>query len=227
MPDWKEEIRTCLGSLQLDPAREAVIVEELAGHAADRYEELLQQGIAHAEAYRRTLAELSDARVADEVGRTESVPRALFSRRFPFAARILVKYWKLTAVAIVSLAVGIAASVAGLSVLNALLMRPLTAAEPDRLVTLYDSSPAQPVQQVSFADYKFFRENNQTLSGLAAFNYGLNLMVLNTGDSSQKIAVSTVSENYFEVLGTRPAAGRFFAGDDSRPRADLVLSYPL
>jgi predicted permease len=227
MPDWKQEIRTRLSSLQLDPAREAAIVEELAGHAADGYEELLQQGVAHAEAYRRTLAGLSDARVADEVGRTEAGPGALFSRRFPFAARILVKYWKLTAVAIISLAVGIAASVAGLSVLNALLMRPLTAAEPGRLVTLYDISPAQPMQQVSFADYKFFRENNQTLSGLAAFNYGLNLMVLNAGDSSQRIAVSTVSENYFEVLGTRPAAGRFFAGDDSRPTAELVLSYPL
>jgi putative ABC transport system permease protein len=227
MPDWKAEIRACLAALELDPAREAAIVEELAGHAADRYEELLREGAANAEAHRRTLEELCNAKLPTGLDAAETNPKVLLSRRFPFAARILVKYWKLTAVAVVSLAVGIAASVAGLSVLNALLMRPLAASEPSRLVTLYDSSPSQPMQQVSFAGYKFFRENNQTFAGLAAFNYGFNLLPFSYAGASERITVSTVSENYFDVLGIHPAAGRFFVGDDSRPKAEFVLSYPF
>src|SRR5262245_27131013 len=59
MPEWKEEIRRRLASLKLGPMREAAIGEELAQHLADYYEEALASGATEAEAYQRTLAELS------------------------------------------------------------------------------------------------------------------------------------------------------------------------
>lgn len=227
MPDWKTEIRGRLANLDLDPAKEAAIVEELAEHAADFYDELVRQGITEKDAHHRTLAQLSDARLTLGVMQVEATPRALFSRRFPFAARILIKYWKLTAVAVLSLAIAMAASVAGLSFFNALLLRPPMASAPSRLVTLYESSPSNEIQSVSFLDYKFYRENNHVFSGLAAFNYGINMGALQDRSLKETVVTTTVSENYFDVLGVRPAAGRFFAGDDSVVKNEVVLSYPF
>ena len=59
MPDWKPEIRGRLAGVKLQPAREAAIVEELAQYLEDCYAELLAGGATEAEAYQRTLAELS------------------------------------------------------------------------------------------------------------------------------------------------------------------------
>jgi predicted permease len=225
MPEWKEEIRSRLARLELDPSREAAIVEELAEHAADFYDELLRQGITADEAHQRTLAQLGDARLSAGVMKVET-PKALFSRRFPFAARILVKYWKLTGVAVVSLALGMAASVAGLSLFNALLLRPPAAASPGRLVTLYESAPNGDLQGMSLPEYKFYRDNNQVFSGLAAFNYGINLGSCSFDARREMVVATQVSTNYFEVLGVHPVAGRFFSEDDS-VRAEMVLSYPF
>src|SRR5678816_2864184 len=60
MPDWKDEIRRGLSVLRLAPVREAEIVEELAEHAEDRYQELLAEGVSEAEAARVVCAELID-----------------------------------------------------------------------------------------------------------------------------------------------------------------------
>lgn len=227
MPDWKAEIRERLAKCDLDPAKEAAIVEELADHAADRYEDFCREGLTEREAYQRTRAELADAKLPAGLLERESPPRALLSRHLPFAARVMTKYWRLSVVAVLSLAIAIAASVIGISVFNALLLRPLAAAEPERLVTLYESSPGNPLQQISFADYKFLRDNNHAFSGLAAFGYGFNLLPFTGGNVTAKITVGIVSENYFEVLGVRPITGRFFAGDDSEAKAELVISYAL
>ncbi|HEV2664824.1 MAG TPA: hypothetical protein VG324_07930, partial [Blastocatellia bacterium] len=61
MPDWKPEIRRRLQNLQLEPARESAIVEELSQYLDDCYDELLSGGATEAEAYQRTLAELSES----------------------------------------------------------------------------------------------------------------------------------------------------------------------
>ena len=72
MPDWKKEIRQRLARLKLAPTRESEIVEELAQHLDDRYQELLADDISGADAERLTLAELSeDELVARELRRVE------------------------------------------------------------------------------------------------------------------------------------------------------------
>src|SRR5262245_48894807 len=169
MPDWKAEIAMLLAECNLEPSREAAIVEELAGHAEDRYRELLRQGATRAVAYQRTLAELSDAGLPYGVTNLDSPARALFSRRFPFAARILLKYWKLAAVAVFSLAIAIAAGVAGLSLFNALLVRPPVAAAPSGLLTVYSSTASHPADQLSVSEYRYYRDRNHVFSKLAAF----------------------------------------------------------
>src|SRR5215470_13812719 len=72
MPDWKPEIRGRLQSLQLTPAREAAIVEELAQYLDDCYAELLAEGATEAQAYRQTLTELQGGELlAQELRRAE------------------------------------------------------------------------------------------------------------------------------------------------------------
>lgn len=225
MPDWKKEIRARLSGLDLDPGREEAINEELAQHAADRYEELTQDGMAESDAHQRTLAELADTSLPAAITQVESTPSALFSRRFPFAVRILAKHWKMTVVAVVSLAIAFAASVAGLSLFNALLLRPPAAAAPGELLTVYSSIPSHGPDQLSFKEYRYYREHNHVFSRLAAFNYGINLLSLSYGNSRLQAVTATVSENYFEVLGVHPAMGRLLSGDDSALKAEVVLSY--
>src|SRR2546428_2172188 len=72
MPDWKSLVRARLGSLPVDPAREADIVDELAQHAAEHYAELMANGATEADAIRTALAPLSDPqRVAADIARAD------------------------------------------------------------------------------------------------------------------------------------------------------------
>src|SRR6266536_4367030 len=72
MPDWKQEIRRRLAGLELEPTREAAIVEELEQYLDDCYAELLASGATEAEAYQRTLSELSGSELlAHELQRVE------------------------------------------------------------------------------------------------------------------------------------------------------------
>ena len=77
MPDWKQEIRRRLANLNLDPARESVIVEEMEQHLADYYADVLSGGATEAEAYRRTLAELkSSEALSSELRQPEAQPNS-------------------------------------------------------------------------------------------------------------------------------------------------------
>src|SRR5262249_20123607 len=153
-------IRSRLSSLDLDPSRESAIVEELSQHAAERFEELVRQGVPPSEAQDQALSELGDARLGTSLAQVFH-PKAPFGRRFPFSLRILAKNWKLTAVAVISLAMAMAATVAGLSLFNALLLRPPMAASPGKLLVVYLRTPSGDGQQMSFPEYKYYRENNR------------------------------------------------------------------
>src|SRR5215510_12579074 len=72
MPDWKHEVRRRLAGVKLEPTREAAVVEELAQYLEDCHAEWLASGATEAEAYRRTLAELSGSEMlARELRRAE------------------------------------------------------------------------------------------------------------------------------------------------------------
>jgi putative ABC transport system permease protein len=150
MPDWKAEIKPRLTRLALEPTREAAIVEELAQHLADCYAELLAGGMTPAEAERQTRAELSGSEIlARELRRVERQvapePIVLGTNRrtnmiadvwqdLRFGARMLMKQKGITAIAVLSLALGIGANTALFSVVHAMLLKLLPVKEPERLV---------------------------------------------------------------------------------------------
>jgi predicted permease len=142
-----------------------------------------------------------------------------------FAVRSLRRAPSFTASAILTLALGIGATTAMFSAVNALLLRPVPAHEPERLVYLSLSSEGG--RLFTQASYPFFREvqdRSRVLDGLAAFS--ARELSVRIGGINEVVSGTFVSDNYFEVLGVRPSRGRLFASSEARG-SEIVLAYPL
>jgi predicted permease len=154
-----------------------------------------------------------------------------------YAMRQLRKSPGFTAVAVITLALGIGANTAIFTVVNALLLKMLPVRDPQQLVVVGD--PARPntrsngtprTDVFSYPLYKELRDRNSVFSGLCAGGTD-HLIEIDTGqdaNASEKINGRLVSGNYFTVLGLEPAAGRVFSNaDDTGENANpvVVLGY--
>jgi predicted permease len=132
-----------------------------------------------------------------------------------------------TAVAVLTLALGIGINTIVFSLVNGFLLRPLPAADPSQLVALWSQDKKEgSTDAVSYPDYVDYRDQAQVFSGLAAQS-GTPLS-LGAGDRPEMVWGEMVTGNYFSVLGLRPVAGNLIGADDDRPggaRAVAVLSY--
>ncbi|HEY6386737.1 MAG TPA: ADOP family duplicated permease [Candidatus Acidoferrum sp.] len=143
-----------------------------------------------------------------------------------FSLRILRKHWKLTSIAIFSLAIAMAAGAVGFSVFDTLLLRPPAVLAPQQLVSVYTTMPTEEFSGANYDDYKFYRDNNHVFSDVLAFPYSIAVRPISYEGRRRSGLMNAVSDNYFSVLGVRPVLGRFFArGEDDRPSALAVLSY--
>jgi putative ABC transport system permease protein len=146
-----------------------------------------------------------------------------------YGLRMLRKSSGFTAVAMVTLALGIGANTAVFSVLDAALLRPLHFGNPNSLVLVWENEPAagvlrNPVSPALFFDWE---EQNRCFSGMAAFaEVPMNL----TGVSQpEQVDVERVSPNFFSVLGSPPLLGRGFFSEEGRPGKSnvAVLSHAI
>src|ERR1700739_4049645 len=92
-----------------------------------------------------------------------------------FSLRILTKHWKLTAIAVSSLALAMAAGTVGFSVFNALLLRPPAVLAPERLVTVYSPPPTEEFSGFCHHDYTFYRQYNEVFTELLSFPYSISM----------------------------------------------------
>ncbi|HSA57421.1 MAG TPA: ABC transporter permease [Gemmatimonadaceae bacterium] len=131
-------------------------------------------------------------------------------------------------VALLSLAIGIGANTAVFSVANALLLRPLPYADPDRLAILWNRSPGLDIAEDWFSTAQYFdiRDNNTTFEDLA-IALGSTVNLTGDGAEAERIGVIRVSSNLLSLLGARPLLGRFFASEDDMPgrAATAVLGF--
>jgi predicted permease len=136
----------------------------------------------------------------------------------PCALKWLGRSPGFTAVAVLSLAIGIGFNTALFSVVDALLLRPLAVVEPDRLVDVYtQGEDGDRYATSSYPDYVDFRDRNAVFSGL--MGYSPSIAAVRTGDRSRMALGEVVTGNYFEVLGVGAAAGRTLLPEDDRPGA--------
>lgn len=118
------------------------------------------------------------------------------------------------AVAVLSLALGIGANTSIFSVVNAALLRPLPVTEPDRLLFVYNGTPASPYSTSSYPDYIDYREKNEVFSDV--LTYSSITVSARADDQTDLLSGSIVSGNFFDVLGVRTALGRTFLPEEDR-----------
>ena len=243
MPEWKPDIRNRLASLRLDPVRENGIVEELAGHLEDRYQEMLARGASFEEAHVSALRELSDGELlVRELRRLErqlgDESLVLGARRtnmlgnlwqdLRFGLRLIRKNPAFSAVVVLTLAIGIGANTAIFSVVNTVMLRSLPFRDADRLVRLNESNPDRgwPTFSVSHPNFLDWRDRNQTFAAIAATT-GANA-TLGTAGEIEVVRGSAVTSDFLTVLGTTPLMGRGFLPEEDKPGGNsrvVMLTY--
>ncbi len=143
-----------------------------------------------------------------------------FLQDLRFGARSLARNPGFACVAILTLALGVGANAAIFSVVNAVLLRPLPWAEPDRAVMIWSRWTAFEKTWVSDGEVNGYRKESHTLAGVAAWDDGqVNL----TGDGEpERVSAGSVTANLFGVLGTAPIRGRVFTAQEDVPNGPRV-----
>ncbi|MGB9402078.1 MAG: ADOP family duplicated permease [Candidatus Acidiferrales bacterium] len=202
--------------------------EELRFHFEEQVEKFVKEGVPRDEARRRARLEFGGAEgIKEECREARGVHFVeTLAQDVRYGVRMLGKNWKPASIAAFSLGVAMALSVAGLSVFDGIMLRPPVAAEPGRLVTIYTTTPTREFDDVSYPDYKYYRDNNQTFSGVAAFSSEISKLPVEHGREDEIGTMEVTSDNYFSVMGIRPFLGQLFSpGDDDRKTPSAVLSY--
>ena len=138
-----------------------------------------------------------------------------------FALRMLRKARGVSAVAILSLAIGIAVNTTVFSWVRGILLNPVPgAAQSDRLITIETVATSGEMIDSSYPDFRDYRDRSRLLDGVVAFKE----RPVGFGDDTrtERLWALMVSGNYFNVLGVAPALGRFFEGDERGDRFDAA-----
>jgi putative ABC transport system permease protein len=145
-----------------------------------------------------------------------------------YGARMLAKHKAFTAIAVITLALGIGANTAIFSVVNELLLRPLPYRDADRIVTMWEVSPEGRHQNTtSRQNYRIWKAQGSSFEQMAAFTD--QRVNLTGGGDPEELSVTFATPEFFKVLGVEPILGRTFLPEDNDPgKQDVaVLSYGL
>ncbi|PYQ74142.1 MAG: hypothetical protein DMG04_11500, partial [Acidobacteria bacterium] len=144
-----------------------------------------------------------------------------------YTIRTLVKAPAFALAAIAALTLGIGANTAIFSVLNAVLLKPLSAPEPDRVVFFMNTSPQGSGPAASPAKFAHWRQQTSVVEQASAFNN--NVLNYTGGDSVEQFRGGRVSAEFFRLFGAPVFRGRTFSEEEDRPRGGTVavLSHGL
>jgi predicted permease len=207
--------------------------EEMESHLAAQTEENVRAGMTPEEARRQARLKLGAMEaVREEYQAEKSLPlleNLLLDLRY--ALRVLRRSPAFTAVALVTLMLGIGANVVVFGVLNAVLLHPLDVRRPQ---DLYQLRPKQRVSgrllTTSYPAFQDIRRRSSSFSDMLAMNAYSHAELRGRGNLLMEVGGEEVSANYFDMLGVQPAVGQFFhAADDHGPGSApyVVLSNDL
>src|SRR5918993_240184 len=140
-----------------------------------------------------------------------------------YSIRMLLKHPAYTAIAVITLALGIGANTAIFSVVNNVLLRSLPYENPDQIVTLWENNLKDniPRDDVSPANFLDWHERQQSFSNLAFANP--DSVDYTSAGEPEVIPAAVVSKGFFEVFGARPVLGRIFIHEEYEPGKDQVV----
>ena len=129
-----------------------------------------------------------------------------------YGLRMLLKHPGVTAIALITLALGIGANTAIFSVVNAVLLNPLPYREPDRLVSIWENVPTHGRWRAAPANFFDWKKQNTVFEDVVA--YGAGAMTITGDGEPEQLYGARVSSGYFAVVGVEPVLGRSFAAEE-------------
>src|SRR5438552_400667 len=209
---------------------EGELAEELRGFLDMAADEKMTQGMSRKDARRAVRLERGNLEVTKEVVRSagwESFVETLW-QDLRFATRMLRKSPGFTAVAVLTLALGIGASTIIFSIIHAVLLTPLPYADSSRLVVIYDrETRATGLSKLMdlYHDFEEYRDHSLSFDRLAGMTWvGGNPTLTGFGPSKEVHQVQT-TRGFFSLLGVVPALGRTFAKGDMARGCTTILAY--
>ena len=140
-----------------------------------------------------------------------------------YALRMMRKNVSYTAIAVITLALGIGANTAIVSVINAVLLQPLPYQQGDQLVMLRQRADKLGLAGIGYSvpEIKDYRQQNGSLSDMAEY-HGMQFTLL-SADAATRVRTGVVSNGFFRMFGVTPILGRDFTPADDQPGAPAVL----
>ena len=225
--DWLRELARRLRMLVHRDQFDADLEEEMRLHLELRQQEQFQSGMTADDARataRRRFGNVTSSRERSHMAWGWEWFENL-AQDLRYGARMLRKSPGFTAVAVLTLALGIGANTAIFSLVQQILLRPLPYAQPDRLLHMRESESDGRPMGVSYPSFLDWQKQAKSFELLGGFR----TMTANwTGiPEPQRVTLRQVSWELLGVLGVRPALGRFFASEDDRMGAPfhLVISH--
>jgi len=193
--------------------------DELRDHLERKSEEYVAKGMTQEEAHRRARLDMDGVEQTKEkcrdARRVNWIQDLIQDTRY--GLRMLRKSPGFTAVAVLTLALGIGANTAIFSLVDAVLIRMLPVQRPEQLFRLIDvSKEGKTIDAFSYPTFELIQENNQTLSGVIAF-HPLGILDFVVYGKGALARAQAVSGSYFTTLGVKPRFGRTITTADEAP----------
>ena len=207
------------------------LAEEIESHLAHEQDANAARGLPPPEARRQARLRFGNPRTTRErVWRYRSFPLVEdVWRDLRFAVRSLARTPGFTATALLVIAVGIGVNTAVFSVIDAVLLKPLTYPDPQALVQLVNTTSEGPYPDASIPNYNIWQQQSAIFQQVAAYDLGGAGMNLTGGDHPEQLLASHVTGGYFALFGAPVVAGRTFTAAEDSPNGGhvAVLSYGL
>jgi predicted permease len=200
---------------------ESQLDSELRFHLEERAAELERSGLSPAEALRLARLEFGGVEgIKEECRESRRIHLAeTLLQDLRYGLRAMRRSPGFTAVAVLTLGLGIGANTAIFSVVNGVLLNPLPFPHPDELVAVHESKQNFERGSIPYPNFLDWQRENRSFSEMAIFrNFGFNLT--GAGDAEQ-VSGLFVSSDFFEILGVKPTVGRTF-----RPGEDAIGAAP-